>query len=284
MTCRIVGAAAPILGYGALNALLYVTYNRSLKLLDPSIFDPTKLAGVDLSKIWLAGALGGLASWVVSAPSELIKCRTQLCVGGQTSSFSVAKTVLKNDGLKGLYLGGVVTSLRDSIGYGFYFWSYELTKRLLLSRQHDPFLDASASDVLVSGGVAGVITWASIYPLDVVKTRLQAQEAGVAQANESRPLLESSPRRGAMQIAKEIFRTEGPLALYRGLGICSARAFIVNAVQVSICPSTRQFLGWLTFHSGILMRRPWLSSLRLLLRPFYDELPQAPHRRTLHQA
>lgn len=204
-----------------------------MKLLEPSIFDPTKLAGVDLSKIWLAGALGGLASWVVSAPSELIKCRAQLCVGGQTSSLSVAKIILKNDGLKGLYFGGVVTSLRDSIGYGFYFWSYELTKRLLLSRQHDPFLNASAMDTLVSGGIAGVITWASIYPLDVIKTRLQAQDAGAAQRNESSALLQSSARRkGAMQIGREIFRTEGAGAFYRGLGICSARAFIVNAVQV----------------------------------------------------
>lgn len=255
-------------------------------MLDPSIFDATKLAGVDLSKIWFAGALGGLASWVVSAPSELIKCRAQLCVGGQTSSFSVAKTILKNDGLKGLYFGGVVTSLRDSIGYGFYFWSYELTKRLLLSRQHDPFIEASAVDVLVSGGIAGVITWASIYPLDVVKTRLQAQEVGAVHANESRPLLESSPRRkGAMQIAKEIFRTEGPSAFYRGLGICSARAFIVNAVQVSSCPSTPQFCRWLTLHSGTPMRRSWLSfHLRLVHHPLFDGPSQAPHSRTLHCA
>lgn len=226
-----------------------------MKLLEPSIFDPTKLAGVDLSKIWLAGALGGLASWVVSAPSELIKCRAQLCVGGQTSSLSVAKIVLKNGGLKGLYFGGVVTSLRDSIGYGFYFWSYELTKRLLLSRHHDPFLNASAMDTLVSGGIAGVITWASIYPLDVIKTRLQAQDAGTAQRNESSALLQSSARRkGAMQIAREIFRTEGAGAFYRGLGICSVRAFIVNAVQVRSslqAPSPT----WLTFHSGTPMRR-----------------------------
>ena len=234
MTCQSSGAAAPILGYGALNALLYVTYNRSLKLLEPSIFDPTKLAGVDLSKIWLAGALGGLASWVVSAPSELIKCRAQLCVGGQTSSWSIAQAALKSEGLKGLYVGGIVTSLRDSIGYGFYFWSYELTKRLLLSRQHDPFTGASTMDVLLSGGIAGVITWASIYPLDVIKTRVQAQDARTAQMNESSALLVESHRsKGALQVARDVLRTEGIGAFYRGLGVCSMRAFIVNAVQAS---------------------------------------------------
>ncbi|THC98827.1 hypothetical protein EYZ11_001674 [Aspergillus tanneri] len=35
------GAAAPILGYGALNALLFVAYNRSLVFLDNSVTDPT---------------------------------------------------------------------------------------------------------------------------------------------------------------------------------------------------------------------------------------------------
>jgi solute carrier family 25 (mitochondrial carnitine/acylcarnitine transporter), member 20/29 len=227
------GSAAPILGYGALNSLLFVTYNRSLKLLDPSIPDPTKLAGVDLSKIWIAGVLGGLASWVVSAPSEVIKCRAQLCVDGQRSSLAIFKELWKSGGLRGLYLGGVITSLRDSIGYGFYFWSYELSKRILLSRQADPFLDATAMDVLISGGIAGVITWASIYPLDVIKTRIQTQSSSSLGPNDTTPLLgRDEPARGSLQTAQHIYRSEGLRAFYRGLGVCSVRAFIVNAVQV----------------------------------------------------
>ncbi|MCJ1362295.1 hypothetical protein MMC16_001398 [Acarospora aff. strigata] len=57
------GVTAPLLGYGALNALLFVSYNRSLKLLDPSVEDLTNLTGVSFSKIWIAGAVGGLATW-----------------------------------------------------------------------------------------------------------------------------------------------------------------------------------------------------------------------------
>ena len=225
------GAAAPILGYGALNSLLYMSYNRSLNLLEPSIFDPTKLAGVELSKIWLAGTIGGLASWAVSAPSELVKCRVQLGADGQQPSWKVFKGVLSQDGIRGLYLGGVVTSLRDSIGYGFYFWSYELSKRLLLSRQADPFLAPTTMEVLLSGGIAGVVTWLSIYPLDVIKTRVQTQD-GKGLNPELRPLLEpASESRGALQIARRIYRTEGLRAFYSGIGVCSLRAFVVNAVQ-----------------------------------------------------
>lgn len=229
------GAAAPILGYGALNSILFMTYNRSLKAMDPSIFDPTKLAGVSLEKIWIAGAVGGLACWVVSAPSELVKCRTQLKVDGLTSSYATTMNVLKHSGIRGFYLGGTVTSVRDSFGYAWYFWSYELTKRLLLSRQVDPFLDPSASDVLIAGGIAGVVTWASIFPLDVIKTRLQTQ---AHMPGEDAALLRSENQakfkaKSSLQIARDIARAEGITGFYRGLGICSLRAFIVNAAQVS---------------------------------------------------
>jgi solute carrier family 25 (mitochondrial carnitine/acylcarnitine transporter), member 20/29 len=210
-----------------------MTYNRSLKLLEPSIFDPTKLAGVDLSKVWAGGALGGLASWIVSAPSELIKCRAQLCVDGKTSSFEIAKAIVKDGGVRGLYFGGAVTSLRDSIGYGFYFWAYELSKRMVLSTQADPFKDASTVNILVSGGIAGVITWTSIYPLDAVKTRMQAQAFSASGSGEQTGLLRKVPSpKGAASIAREMYRREGLLAFYRGLGVCSLRAFVVNAVQV----------------------------------------------------
>ncbi|KAL1609445.1 hypothetical protein SLS59_000950 [Nothophoma quercina] len=69
------GATAPILGYGALNALLFMTYNRTLTLLSDTPSNPNSFA-----KVFLAGATGGFASFVVSAPTELIKCRAQLLV------------------------------------------------------------------------------------------------------------------------------------------------------------------------------------------------------------
>ncbi|MCJ1282790.1 hypothetical protein MMC26_002116 [Xylographa opegraphella] len=112
------GVAAPVLGYGALNALLFVSYNRTLQLFDPSIIDPTQLQETSLFKVWSAGALGGLATWIVSAPTELIKCRTQLNREG-LSSWLITKEVWRQGGLRGLYFGGGVTSIRDAVGYGF---------------------------------------------------------------------------------------------------------------------------------------------------------------------
>lgn len=67
------GTAAPVLGYGALNALLFMSYNRSEVALN-KVFATDK----SLWATWLAGAVGGLATWAVSAPTELVKCRAQM--------------------------------------------------------------------------------------------------------------------------------------------------------------------------------------------------------------
>lgn len=96
----------------------------------------------------------------------------------------------------------------------------------------------AALKVLLCGGIAGIVTWGSVFPLDMVKTRLQAQTMHdhVAEpAGEGRALLRR-PRQtlNSFEIAREVYRTEGVHAFYRGLGICSIRAFIVNAVQVCV--------------------------------------------------
>ncbi|PYH46873.1 putative mitochondrial carrier protein [Aspergillus saccharolyticus JOP 1030-1] len=230
LTSLVRGSAAPILGYGALNALLFVAYNRSLMILDNSITDPTTPQGVSLYKVWLAGAAGGVASWTVSSPTEFIKCRAQLETRPGVSSWTVTRHIISTRGWRGLYYAGGITCARDAIGYGFYFWSYEYCKRLMNSEEDST--NIATLKILLCGGIAGVVTWASVFPLDVIKTRLQA--GTIETSPQDRPLLQIQSKTRApssFQVAREVYRTEGLKAFYRGLGVCSLRAFIVNAVQ-----------------------------------------------------
>lgn len=119
------------------------------------------------------------------------------------------------------------------------FWSYELCKRYMTSENESAH--QVAMKVLFCGGIAGIVTWASVFPLDVIKTRLQAQTAGSplplnvypeGQSLLRPPTTHSGRTLNSFEIAKEAYRTEGLKVFYRGLGICSIRAFIVNAVQV----------------------------------------------------
>lgn len=243
------GATAPILGYGALNALLFVTYNRTSSLLNPQ--NPLgATAPPSLWTTWIAGAIGGLATWVVSTPTELVKCRAQISnSASMASSWGITREILRREGVRGLYFGGVVTAVRDSVGYGFYFWSYEITTRLMERKMRERAgADGSgdgvgeAAKVLLCGGLAGVVTWASIFPLDVIKTRVQTQQyqqIPLPTAAEGAPLLatESQPvprKVGAIEIARNAYRTEGFGVFFRGLGVCSLRAFIVNAAQWAV--------------------------------------------------
>lgn len=105
------GTAAPILGYGALNALLFITYNRCMHLFSQDPSHPSSPGAT-----FASGALAGLATFVVSAPTELVKCRAQV---GQQSSWEIARQLWREGGLRRLYWGGAVTSVRDSVGYGF---------------------------------------------------------------------------------------------------------------------------------------------------------------------
>ncbi|RMY42467.1 hypothetical protein D0865_11950 [Hortaea werneckii] len=234
------GAAAPILGYGALNALLFVSYNRSLALLntgDTAVW-PEKPSAWSL---WTAGALGGLATFFVSAPTELVKCRAQVS-DPPRSSWDVTKELWKQGGLRRLYLGGGVTSVRDAVGYGFYFLSYDLSKRYVAKENQTA--GEEAVRVLLCGGLAGVVTWASVFPLDVIKTRVQTWDLVHPHRNSSpetasQPLLRpdatsASAKPSTLRIAKQAYRQEGFSIFFRGLGICSARAFIVNAVQWAV--------------------------------------------------
>lgn len=79
----------------------------------------------------------------------------------------------------------------------------------------------------------------ALTSLDVIKTRVQTQgvlqTGGAASVTEATSLLRRPEiRLGAMQMASRVYREEGARAFFRGLGVCSARAFVVNAVQWAV--------------------------------------------------
>ena len=240
------GTAAPILGYGALNALLFVSYNRSETALNEAF-----AVKQSLSTTWLAGAIGGLATWIVSAPTEVVKCRAQASTT-PSSSAAVAARTFRENGLRGFYLGGSVTALRDSIGYGFYFWSYQLmTNMWPSSPEEERFsLQHEAPKVLLCGGLAGIATWASVFPLDVIKTRVQTHAFKLN--SETSPLLPRSgliarsmaqERPGAWKLAMDAYQRHGVRVFFRGFTVCCVRAFVVNAVQWAVYEAIMRELG-----------------------------------------
>ena len=83
---------------------------------------------------------------------------------------------------------------------------------------------------LLGGGVAGMVTWFSAYPLDVVMSKMQAQGAqrrfqGAAGAGAG-----GGGRKGMRWHIRDTYRAGGLRAFFKGLAPCLLRAFPVNAV------------------------------------------------------
>lgn len=130
----------------------------------------------------------------------------------------VAVRVLKDKGLSGLYRGLSIQAARDLPASGTYFtvfvWMNSLCESYLPSVPMSLFH-------FVSGGVAGVLSWMLILPLDVIKSRYQADR-------------EVGRYRSVLHCASLSYREEGMAVFFRGVVAMSVRAFPVNAVTLGV--------------------------------------------------
>ena len=76
--------------------------------------------------------------------------------------------------------------------------------------------------MLLSGGLAGILSWIPIYPFDVIKTKIQADGYGKERIYH-----------GFIHCFKETIKND-PFMLYRGIGSSIYRAFVLNATIFSV--------------------------------------------------
>lgn len=122
-----------------------------------------------------AGAM--LACSVLLVPGEVLK--TQMQGGVVTSLWGGIQSILKNDGVAGLYTGYFATLVRDIPYTMLELGLYENIKRVLRGVRGKKDLDAT--DELTAAAITGGITSFITTPLDVIKTKLMmgGQYAGV---------------------------------------------------------------------------------------------------------
>ncbi|XP_058452042.1 mitochondrial basic amino acids transporter [Malaya genurostris] len=202
------GMSSPMAGVAAVNAIVFGIYGNVQKMTsDPS----------SLYSHFLAGSAAGLAQSFICSPMELVKTRLQLQDNLPKGAFKFKgpvdclRGIHKTDGFRGLFRGLGITVVRDIPGFSSYFVSYELMVQT--------FDDPSPFVVLMAGGLAGTISWLISFPIDVVKSRLQADG------------MYGEPKyRGIADCLRKSYATEGLAFLSRGLTSTLLRAFPMNAV------------------------------------------------------
>lgn len=136
-----------------------------------------------------------------------------------TGTFRGAVQLYRSAGIRGLYYGFPLHLSRDILGTGFYYALYDSLRR---TSAQQPNIVPPATAPFICGSAAGILSWALIYPIDVVKTRVQ------------RDALEGKKdRASALTIAKGLSR-KGLGSMYRGLGVSAVRSMFMHVRAFSL--------------------------------------------------
>ncbi|XP_070449331.1 mitochondrial basic amino acids transporter isoform X3 [Equus przewalskii] len=203
------GLGSPLMGLTFINALVFGVQGNTLRALGRD--SPLNQ--------FLAGAAAGAIQCVICCPMELAKTRLQLQDAGPArtyrGSLDCLAQIYRQEGLRGVNRGMASTLLRETPSFGVYFLAYDVLTRALGCEPEDRLL---VPKLLLAGGTSGILSWLSTYPVDVVKSRLQADG------------LRGAPRyRGILDCVRQSYRAEGWRVFTRGLASTLLRAFPVNA-------------------------------------------------------
>lgn len=227
------GLSIPLLTSAGQNAFLFAVYRKCVSYMSA---DDTKAS---LTASTIASLISGISIVPITTNIELIKLRLQMkniglhyysrfAVTGPISHSSFAgpmKTVMEiitNEGWSSLFKGFHITFWRDTLSYPVYFLSYEYTCQLMAGKNSMTTLHFY--QLALAGGIAGSLSWTMIFPLDVIKSRLQVD--GV-------DLREPKQYTGIIDCYIKSYRTDGWKVFFRGLGVTIIRGFPVNAVTLA---------------------------------------------------
>ncbi|KAG8901785.1 Mitochondrial carrier protein ymc2 [Tulasnella sp. 403] len=135
--------------------------------------DGKRLSGTQLVA---AGAFAGLSNGIVSGPVEHIRIRLQIQATGNriySGPWDAVKKIYASNGVAGIYKGQVATLWREAIGYGAYFWTYEELMQRHMAKRNIRRDEVSPGYAVLFGAAGGYALWACIYPIDVIKSRMQ---------------------------------------------------------------------------------------------------------------
>lgn len=193
------GLSYPLFTVGAINSLFFGAYGWALEAVD----------GTDSpgpQAVFSAGCLAGAAQLVLATPVDLVKVRLQAQQGRYRGPGHCLASLHRAGGLAGCYRGLPAQAARDIIASGLYF--------LIYSQAAGP--EAGPTQIFLAGGLAGLLSWQAILPLDVLKSRLQAD-------------CEMRPRyTGLADCLVQSVRQDGVRVLGRGFIMMSVRAFPLN--------------------------------------------------------
>lgn len=162
---------------------------------------------IHASRYLIAGGVAGATSRTATAPLDRLKVVLQV----QTTRARIMpaiRGIWREGGFLGFFRGNGLNVLKVAPESAIRFYSYEMLKRFIVDTRaggEGNMADIGTSGRLFAGGLAGAIAQTTIYPMDLVKTRLQTHACEGGRV----------PSLGTL--SRDIWVHEGPRAFYRGV-------------------------------------------------------------------
>jgi len=159
---------------------------------------------VNASKYLIAGGVAGAVSRTATAPLDRLKVVMQVQTT-RTRIVPAIKDIWKGGRFAGFFRGNGLNVMKVTPESAIRFYVFEMLKTAIVEARGAEKSDIGAFGRLIAGGFAGAVAQTAIYPMDLVKTRLQTYTCPGGK-------VPSLPR-----LSKDIWVHEGPRAFYRGL-------------------------------------------------------------------
>ncbi|KKK12417.1 hypothetical protein AOCH_007816 [Aspergillus ochraceoroseus] len=213
--------------YGAIQFTTYRTVTQLLAHLDPHRLPPPM-------ESFIAGAFAGGIATASTYPLDLLRTRFAAQPSGPqriyTSLLASIRDIAVHEGRAGFFRG-CTAAVGQIVPYmGLFFATYE-SLRPALGRVHEydsgGLLPLGASDA-AAGVMASVFAKTGVFPLDLVRKRLQVQ--GPTRALYVHRNIPES--RGVFMTMGTVLQTQGVRGLYRGLTVSLLKAAPASAVTM----------------------------------------------------
>uniref|UniRef100_A0A8D0WYV2 Solute carrier family 25 member 48 n=1 Tax=Sus scrofa TaxID=9823 RepID=A0A8D0WYV2_PIG len=231
------GMSFPLASIAVYNSVVFGVFSNTQRFLSRHRC-PEAEAGPPhmLSDLLLASMVAGVVSVGLGAPVDLIKIRLQMqtqplqeanlglkpraaALGEQPAyqgPVHCIATIVRTEGLAGLYRGASAMLLRDVPGYCLYFIPYVFLSDWITPEAH---AGPSPCAVWLAGGMAGAISWGTATPMDVVKSRMQADGVYV------------NKYKGVLDCISQSYQKEGLKVFFRGITVNAVRGFPMSAAM-----------------------------------------------------
>lgn len=147
----------------------------------------------------VAGGVAGAVSRTCTAPLDRLKVFLQVRGREFQSIQQCLRHMLQEGGVPSLWRGNGINVIKIAPESALKFLAYEKAKRLI---KGDSNRDLGIFERFFAGSLAGSIAQTSIYPMEVLKTRLALRKTG--------------QYKGIVDAAYQIYRKEGWRSFYKG--------------------------------------------------------------------